>query len=246
MTAISFFSRMELFSVAAKKSGDVVSKLLNAAKSAAKAADAQRRQHDALMKVMLAQREQQRGQQQKQQQHQHTKQQLTSHPHPHPVNLLAMQSMKNDELHSPLSSPIDTFSQTLSPTPSAFNSVQITMPGVLSPAQSISSRMSPSSLTPTTDFSGLNLHVPANHPPQPHPSAMGGLSGIPNITDPGVMAMQQGHGPQMGFWDDMMWDSYPEVENQSFASSSQWNAMENPNGINTHIHNHTQWGYSTS
>jgi hypothetical protein len=240
---------MELYSIAAKKSGDVLSKLLHAAKSAAEAADAQRRQHEALMKVM-AQREQQREQQQKQQQHQqhqqHAKQQLTSHPHPRPVNHLAIQNMKNEELHSPLSSPIDTFSQTLSPTPGAFPSVQITMPSVLSPAQSISGHMSPASLTPTTDFSGLNLHMTPGPPPQPHTPPIGSMQGMSNMADHGVMGIQQGHAPQMGFWDDMMWDSYPEVENQSFVPTSQWNTIGNTAGLNAQAQNHTQWGYSTS
>jgi hypothetical protein len=51
------------FSVAAKKSRDVVSHLLDAAKSAAEAADAHRRQQAALMAV-VAQREREREQQQ--------------------------------------------------------------------------------------------------------------------------------------------------------------------------------------
>jgi hypothetical protein len=70
-TAIEFFSRMHNFSIAAKKSKDVVSRLLDAAKSAAEAADAHRRQQEALMAV-VAQREREREQQQ---QHMHQQQQ---------------------------------------------------------------------------------------------------------------------------------------------------------------------------
>jgi hypothetical protein len=77
--ALAFFSRMESYSIAAKRSRDVVSKLLDAAKSAADAADAQRRQQEALRQV-VAQREQQH-QQQQQQQHQHQQRQQKQHNH---------------------------------------------------------------------------------------------------------------------------------------------------------------------
>lgn len=63
-TAIGYFCRMKSYSIAAEKSKEVVSRLLEGAKSALESYDAQRRQQEALMAV-VAQREREREQQQK-------------------------------------------------------------------------------------------------------------------------------------------------------------------------------------
>lgn len=107
---------MKHFSVAAEKSRLVVSKLLEAAKSTAEAADAQRRQQEALMAVK-AQRERER--EQHQHQHQQLQQQMymngghshhnsmdhhTDSPHSHsPIDQLAPTNLPHPGMGLPMS-----------------------------------------------------------------------------------------------------------------------------------------------
>jgi hypothetical protein len=239
-TALAFFSRMELYSVTAKKSQDVVSKLLNAAKQAAEAVDAQRRQQEALLKVM-AQREQH-------QQHQRF-QQVPSRSHG--MDNLLIQNIRADDPQTPLPSPINSFPQSqISPTVGPFNSVHRAMPGILTPAQSVSSHMSQSSLTPTTDYSVLSLHIPSSHPQaqlkeQGHGSSQAALEGLRHIVDPISMNVhQQNRTRNLGFWDDMVWERYPEVDVSYpvFVVPSQWNELGSGNRIHHAGQNHPHWG----
>jgi hypothetical protein len=148
-TALAFFSRMESYSIAAKRSGDVVSKLLDAAKSAADAAGAQRRQQEALMKV-VAQREHQHQRQQKQHNHKqlHLQHTLLDHQHmgqfPRHLNGISIHNLPTEALNaSPKGSPVEKMTAggggMGSISPASFNGVQMCLPSTpLTPTQNVS------------------------------------------------------------------------------------------------------------
>ena len=147
--ALAFFSRMESYSIAAKRSGDVVSKLLDAAKSAADAAGAQRRQQEALMKV-VAQREHQHQRQQKQHNHKqlHLQHTLLDHQHmgqfPRHLNGISIHNLPTEALNaSPKGSPVEKMTAGAgsmgSISPASFNGVQMGLPSTpLTPTQNVS------------------------------------------------------------------------------------------------------------
>jgi hypothetical protein len=224
-TAIAFFDRMQPYSVAAARSKDVMSKLLDAAKSTAEAADAVRRQQQALMKVKA-----QREQQQRNREHQQ-KQQQQLHARQHHLGGLITRNLNVEGPFSAHGSPVDPLTGSISP--ASFSSVPMGMGGMVSPGVTLQSPMS--NVTPhssNTEFrpfgngtssnaavsSAMNSHMPAIHP-----------RGIPT-----------------GFWDDMLWDTFPEMERENFAMNNGFdNGWSNgANANNTPDSNHQQWAYS--
>ncbi|RDI83128.1 hypothetical protein Vi05172_g6879 [Venturia inaequalis] len=177
-TAIGFLTRMKHSSLAAEKSRLVVSKLLEAAKSSAEAADAQRRQQEALMAVKAQRerdREHQLQQQHQQQQHQQQQQQIynMNGSHPHQNGMDQHQHHHQDSVHSPINQ--------LAPS---------TLPH-------------PGMCLPISLSLGLGINAPTALPNNvsttwQDPISAGGMGS----TTP------QGVPPGGAFWDDMMWDSF--------------------------------------
>jgi hypothetical protein len=238
-TALDFFSRMQLYSVAAKKSKDVVSKLLDAAKSAAEAADAHRRQQEALMKVM-AQREHQHREQQNQR--------ITSHPQQ--LDGLVTQNISGDNLHSPHGSPLTARPGNLSP--AGFGDLPMAMAQMSAGGTGMQGQMGPPARVPSnTEYTmAFGSSQPSNH------THMGGT-----VTrmggGGGRMAMGVPHNAvPTGFWDDMMWDTFPEPEEPEpdFSPTIDVNGFEGnwtgvpahqQSNLNGHVNGHMngQWGF---
>jgi hypothetical protein len=188
-------------------------------------------------------------QQQNHQIHQQSQQQIVQRAHPppppppppppqlhhitsHPLQLngLLLHNLTTDNLHSPHSSPVDPLSGSMSP--ASYGG----LPGVLTPAHSVSSHGQMAPQTP-------QLTTPADflHFGQPRPQ-----SGIVPMcgTHPGVhMATHHGqqhphggtNGAQLHFWDDMMWDTLepPETTGHEFSihpdTNRSWSGGANPN-----------------
>jgi len=191
-TAIDFLSRMQSFSVAAKKSRDVVSRLLDAAKSTAEAADAQRRQQEALMAV-VAQREREREHQQQQQQQQQQQHMQNIHDGQRRLYMNGTSHGTNSmDHHSPVNSqsPIDQLAPTNLPHPGMGLPLSLGV-GSIAPM--------PLSLSTTGQV-------------YQEPISAGGMGS----TTP------QGLPPGGAFWDDMMWETFPPIpeaptHHQAFA-----------------------------
>lgn len=205
-----------------------MTKLLDAAKVTAEAADAVRRQQQALMKVR-AQREQQQREHHQKQQHQLAAQQ-------HQLGGLITRNLNVEGSYSAHGSPVDPLTGSISP--ASFGSMPMGMGGMVSPSVTLRSPMG--NLTPhsaNTEFmpftNGNNNNRPRSSTMNSHMSSLAPRA-VPN-----------------GFWDDMIWDTYPEME---AADAREHFAMNNgfdggwSNGVNTNgaqDSNQQQWAYST-
>jgi hypothetical protein len=234
-TALDFFSRMKLYSVAAKQSKDVVSKLLDAAKTAAEAADAHRRQQEALMKVMAQRGRQQREQRQQQQQH------VTSHPHH--LNGLMTQNIKTDHLQSPHSSPMSARSGDMSPV--NFGGMPMTMGGgMVAGTTGLQVQMGTVTQMPSgPEFMGFSSGETANTGPGMASIA----SSMPTAGGRVATSVPQNAVPS-GFWDDMMWDlpemESPETDFGTGAMNGGFDGTWTGSGP-TQPNAHGQWGFGT-
>jgi hypothetical protein len=233
-TVLVFLGRMNMYSIAAKRSKDVLSRLLDAAKAAAETADAQRRQQEALMAVR-AQREREREKQRKQQrkaEHQNqaqlmTSQIQTSHQHN------GVQIVPKMEAHqsSAINSPVDPMAPNGPPAGFGMASMPMTI-GVGSVAS-----VSPSMSTPSGAFHASSDFMAYNHSPS-------SSQNMPVRTPMDTATMSTPIHPQnvpQGFWDDMLWDTFPEMD----VTSQGFNSGNYNNGWTANGMEGTgQWSYS--